>query len=521
MLESCILKSVKYIVIARERRVTAAIQSGTIATESWIATSQRLPFGFARLLAMTSGDDEYMPRFALFFLFIRLPLDYCVVVAAALTAYFLRFTTFVDWRPAQQLIPFDRYVLIVCTVAIFWVAAFALAGLYRQRRQRTVDELWRVFMASSAAIMAVVILIFFRREFFASRFIVLAAWGLSVLFVAIERICVRIVELQLLKRGYGHRRVAIVGTGTSATALLRAIQRESGLALRVVATHPRFDERAEVALLKERRGSGLDELIVADASLISPADAERLLRFVDETQVGLRYSADLFAARRTSLAFVSIGGVPLLEIKQTPLDGWGRIYKRSFDVVVSFFLLLICAPLMAAISLCVTLNSSGPVFFIRKRVGERGTLFSFFKFRSMRVGAPESLVERKKLSERPGIVPKLKEDPRWVTPFGRFLRRWSLDELPQFWNVLIGDMSLVGPRPHLPEEVADYTSSQKKLLTVRPGLTGLAQISGRADLGFTDEARLDLWYIEHWSPLLDLAILLRTPLVVFDKKGAY
>jgi exopolysaccharide biosynthesis polyprenyl glycosylphosphotransferase len=461
-----------------------------------------------------------MPRFALFFLFIRLPLDYCVVVAAALTAYFLRFTTFADWRPAQQLIPFDRYVLIVCTVAVFWVAAFALAGLYRQRRQRVVDELWRVFMASSAAIMAVVILIFFRREFFASRFIVLAAWGLSVLFVAIARLCVRIVELQLLKRGYGQRRVAIIGTGTSAAALTETIRREPGLALRVVATHPRFDERAEAALLQERRGHGLDEVIVANAST-SVADAERLLRFVDETQVGLRYSADLFAARRTSLAFVSIGGVPLLEIKHTPLEGWGRIYKRTFDVVFSFFFLVIFAPLMAILALCAAIDSPGPIFFIRKRVGERGALFSFFKFRSMRVGAPESLVERKKLSERPGIVPKLKEDPRWVTPFGRFLRRWSLDELPQFWNVLIGDMSLVGPRPHLPEEVADYMSSQKKLLTVRPGLTGLAQISGRANLGFNDEARLDLWYIEHWSPLLDLAILLRTPLVVFDKKGAY
>ncbi|TAL20060.1 sugar transferase [Patescibacteria group bacterium] len=460
-----------------------------------------------------------MKRFALFFLFIRLPLDFLAVVAAGLSAYFLRFTALADWRPAVQLVPFDRYAVIVFSLAPFWILFFAAAGLYRGRRLRAVDEFWRVLMASAAAIMAVVILIFLRREFFASRFIVLAAWALTFLFVIVERIFIRAAELILLSRGYGRRRAAIIGSGESAAALTEAIRREPGLALEVVTRFPHFDEAAERALRRERSGRGLDELIVVNTAL-SPEEANRILRFLDETQVSLRYSADLFAARRAGMEFVTIGGVPLLEIKPTPLEGWGSIYKRIFDIVVSFLLLIIFSPVILFSALAVWIETGRPVFFRQRRIGERAASFSFIKFRSMRVGAEKEWQRLRKTSERPGPVPKIKHDPR-VTRVGRFLRRWSLDELPQLWNVLTGEISLVGPRPHLPEEVAQYSPDQKKLLIVKPGLTGLAQISGRADLPFADEARLDLSYIEHWSPLLDLAILLRTPLVVLGKKGAY
>lgn len=461
-----------------------------------------------------------MRRFALFFLFIKLPLDYLAVVAAGFAAYSIRFGTLAEWRSAQALIPFDQFSTLIFALAGLWIVAFAWAGLYRARRSRAVDEFVRIFMAASAAIMAVVILIFLRREFFASRFIVLAAWGLSVVFVIVERIIVRLVELQLLSMNYGKRRTAVVGAGASAEGLALAAEKEPGLAMSVVARFPRFDSRAEAELRRVRQKLGLDELIVTDTKL-NDEDAKRLLRFVDETQIALRYSADLFAARRASLEFVTIAGVPLVQIKQTPLEGWGKIYKRGFDIVISFFCQVLLSPLLLAVALAVWFESGQPVIFRQCRIGERGEKFSFLKFRSMKVGAEkdwERVVRRR--SERPGPVPKIKNDPR-VTRVGRFIRRSSLDEMPQFWNVLTGQMSLVGPRPHLPAEVDEYAPEQKKLLNVKPGLTGLAQISGRAELSFDDEARLDLWYIEHWSPLLDLSILLRTPLAVLGKSGAY
>ena len=460
-----------------------------------------------------------MRRFALFFLSIRLPLDYLAIVVAGLAAYSIRFGTLAEWRNAQELIPFERYLFLVFVLSGLWIAAFAAAGLYRSRRLRAVDEYARVFMASSAAIMAVVALIFLQRELFASRFIVLAAWLLSIVFVSIERLIVRVVELVLLSQGFGRRSVAVIGDGASLEALVKAAAEEPGLAMKVVAKFSRFDDRAENELRKIRKNKGLDELIVLNPK-VPDLEAKRLLRFVDETQVTLRYGADLFSARRISLEFVSIGGVPLLEIKHTPLDGWGRIFKRSFDIVAGVILLVMFSPIIAFVAIAVWLESGSPIFFRQERVGERGEIFSFIKFRSMRVGAEKEWAKLKRQSARTGPVPKIKDDPR-VTRFGRFIRRWSLDELPQLINVIVGDMSLVGPRPHLPEEVARYESEEKKLLEVKPGITGLAQISGRADIAFADEARLDLWYIEHWSPLIDIAILARTPVVVLGRKGAY
>lgn len=461
-----------------------------------------------------------MRKLGLFFLFIRLPLDYLAVVLAGITAYFLRFSTFVDWRPAQQLISFPRYMEIVVWLSFLWIAVFVLSRLYSARRQRIVDEAVRVFMSSSAAIMAVVILIFLQREFFTSRFIVLAAWVLSFTFVMVERFLVRMLELVLLAQGFGRVRAVVIGSGASADAIIQAMKDEPGLALQLVGHYAKFDAKAEAALRRMRLSHGLEEIIVADPSIVD-ADAERLLSFMDETQVQLRYSADLFATRKVSLAFTNIAGVPLLQIQHTPLEGWGKIYKRVFDIFVSFVLLVVTSPIMLVIAVCIKINSRGPVFFVRERVGEEGKRFKFYKFRSMKFGAPEDLKTRKKLSERAGTIPKIREDSHLITSVGRFIRHYSLDELPQFLNVFLGHMSLIGPRPHLPEEVNTYVSWQKRLLIIKPGLTGLAQISGRANLDFSDEARIDLWYIEHWSPRLDFAILLRTPLVVLTRKGAY
>ncbi len=280
-----------------------------------------------------------------------------------------------------------------------------------------------------------------------------------------------------------------------------------------------------------KKNGNVDEIILADPEA-SREMTLRLLEFTDFNQLGFRYSADLFETAVGRSVIHMFAGIPVIEVKKTPLDGWGAIYKRIFDIVASLLLIIITLPIQILIAIALFIEQPGRVLFSRlpdgsktMRVGEGGKLFHYFKFRSMVKDAhkyrfdPEFI--KKYGNQREGTpLFKLANDPR-VTPVGKFIRKFSLDEIPEFYLVLLGRMSLVGPRPHLPEEVERYRPEHRKVLTVKPGITGLGQISGRADLDFEDEVRLDVHYIEHWSPWLDLYILLKTPLVVLFRKGAY
>lgn len=460
-----------------------------------------------------------MKRLELFFLFIRLPLDYAAVLGAALAAYFLRYEVFAGIRPATQIIAFDNYLALTAAIALLWVVFFALTGLYLPRL-RIMDELARVVNGCSTGAMAVVAIFFFSREFFASRFIVLAAYGLAIVFVAVVRLLVRSVQMGLWTAGIGSRQIAIIGSGRPAEAVMSEIKLHPSSGYLFVGRFAALDDQAEGELRRLAKRRGVDEVFLLDAK---PADdaVRRILALADELHLTVRYSTDLLGARRAAFDVTAVAGVPLVEIKKTPLEGWGRIAKRAFDLIVGLILFILTLPFMVLIALAVAVDSRGPIFYIRKRVGEEGRLFPFLKFRSMRVGAPENVAERRKYSVRTGPVPKLADDSEWVTRVGRFLRRWSLDELPQFLNVVLGQMSLVGPRPHLPDEVAGYASHHKKVLSIKPGITGLAQISGRADLSFDEEVALDTTYIERWSMKMDLGILFKTPFAVIKRRGAY
>jgi len=213
-------------------------------------------------------------------------------------------------------------------------------------------------------------------------------------------------------------------------------------------------------------------------------------------------------------------GRPLLRTIATPLSGWARVVKRLLDTVGSALLLVLLAPLLLVIAAAVRLTSRGGALYASQRVGRDGKLFTIYKFRSMRMGAEHERAALAADNHRTdGPLFKIKNDPR-VTPFGRVLRRWSLDELPQLWNVLRGEMSLIGPRPHLPDEIAEFTPQLKRLLRIKPGLSGLAQVSGRSDLSFADEMQLDLYYLDNWSLLLDAVIFLKSIAVVVGGRGA-
>lgn len=209
--------------------------------------------------------------------------------------------------------------------------------------------------------------------------------------------------------------------------------------------------------------------------------------------------------------------MPVVEVVSIGLGPWGRVLKRSFDVIASVFLICVLSPVLLAVAFVIWVSDFHAPVYRSVRVGRLGKTFSMFKFRSMRPDADKLKAKLLQKNERPdGPLFKIENDPR-ITRVGRFIRRFDIDELPQLFNVLLGDMSLVGPRPHLPEEVGQYLESQKRVLTLKPGITGMAQVNGRHRNSFEDEVRFDVFYIENWSLSLDVKILFKTVAVVFSK----
>lgn len=467
-----------------------------------------------------------MRRLELFFLVIRVPLDFLAIFGAALAAYFLRFgTIYADIRPATQIISFSNYVLIAILVSAIWVGLLAASGLYSRQGYKFFEEVFKITVSISTGFALVVFFLFFQREFFASRFILLAGWILAIVFVAISHAGLRATIRILHRRGLRLRRAIIIGSGRSAQILKQTFDAHPEFGIKIAATlhsHIDFDPRS----------SNIDEIIYA-ADTWDEAVFESLARVAEDKHLTFKYAADFYNGSRASIEVTALSGIPLVELKKTPLEGWGALSKRIVDILLSFFLLVLLSPPLLLIALAVKLTSAGPVIFRNIRVGQYGGEFETLKFRTMYAersigpqfpNSEKNLEVERELIVRQGIkngpVYKIKNDPR-VTPVGKFLRRTSLDELPQLWNVLRGEMSLVGPRPHQPREVEQYSREQKKIFLIKPGITGLAQISGRSDLSFDEESRLDLYYMEHWSHSLDLTILLRTLAAVLRKKGAY
>lgn len=471
-----------------------------------------------------------MKRVELAFTAILVPLDYLLVYAAALTAHRVRFGWFAEVRPALFEMPLKDYLLVAAGVAMLFVVYFAFAGLYGVAGPRRLRmEISRVFLACSTGIMTVIAVFFFRAELFNSRFIVLAAWAFAVLYVTLGRIAVRLLQRLLLRFGIGTHKVALIGGDDRvADALVDAFAVHKALGYAVVKRARAFDDETMREIEDLAKRGEVDELLVT-AGDMSREGLTDLLGFAYSRHLGFKYTADLLSTYARNMDTITLAGHPVVEIKDTRLDGWGRIYKRVFDVIGSIALITLTSPIMLLTAIAIKLDSKGPVFFSTLddgspslRVGEHGKPFRYLKFRSMKPGTHE--MRYKELAEQNeregGPLVKIKDDPR-ITRVGGFIRKYSIDELAELFLVLKGDMSLVGPRPHLPEEVAKYTDAQRRVLSVKPGITGMAQVSGRADLTFDEEVRLDTYYLEDWSPWLDLIILAKTPYVVIARKGAY
>lgn len=459
-----------------------------------------------------------------------MPVDYLMLVAAAFTAYFLRFASgFAELRPAISVIPYGWYLILSFSVPAAWILIFALNGLYKLEERKFFDDIPKIIFACSTGTMLLIALIFFRREFFASRFVILAVWVLSMIFVIAGRSVMSFVGYVLRSRGIGSVKTCLIGKGRTAEILKNELVSNRIFGRKISGIFTEFNEPTKKELQNLKNRGLLDEIIFAGEP--DKKTHESLRIFCEEQRINFKYSADSFSQSTKNFSMSAIAGIPLVEIRRTQLDGWSRIYKRIFDIIGSVILIILSSPIMVLVALAIKLErgARGPVLWSRlddgspaKRVGEDGKLFHYFKFRSMKKNTHNMRYkELSELNTRAGTpMVKIKNDPR-VTRVGTFIRHCSLDELPEFFLVLKGDMSLVGPRPHLPEEVENYKNNYKKVFSIKPGITGLAQISGRADLDFEEEIKLDNYYIENWSLWMDLYILLKTPFVMLSKKGAY
>ncbi|MDP3985150.1 MAG: sugar transferase [bacterium] len=468
----------------------------------------------------------------LFFTAIRVPVDYLLLLIAALLTYFIRFESFRTILPATSIIPPAEYIRITLVVAGGWVLLFAANGLYTTRRMRFTEEIGKVIFGCATGFVAVLLYLVFTQELFTSRFLILGTFLLAIIVVTIGRLLLRAIERITLTSGLGTIRLVAIGAESERAVFRSEFSKNSGLGYRLISEYETLNDEAVEQIKVFHKKEEIDGIFIADAALV-PSIGLDAANLAEDLHLRFFYSADLFAAASVNRTTHTLAGTPVIETRRARLDGWGRILKRVFDIIISGILLILLSPALAIIAICIAIETGRPILFKNERVGERARTFDTLKFRSMyqkdSIGKQfpnhehalkyeAELIEKQSI--KTGPLYKIKNDPR-VTPIGRFIRRWSLDELPQLWNVFRGDMSLVGPRPHQPREVEKYARHHRHVLAVKPGITGLAQISGRSDLDFEDEVRLDTYYIENWSPVLDLIIILKTPLVVLKRHGVY
>jgi exopolysaccharide biosynthesis polyprenyl glycosylphosphotransferase len=452
--------------------------------------------------------------------------DMVMLGVAFPVAYFLRDRWAV--APTGGLFPIATYWPFLAASLLVWQLASWTANLYRA--YRTLGILHEVLrLARTFVILAVVIAAgqFALKQHELSRLFFALYFATAFALLVANRVGVRLAARAARRRGYNTRAFAVVGSGEMAESVVQTIaaHREwgyvlAGYVLDVGTAPPRG---AHVLGRLDEMGRILEDHVVDEVVFALPRErldaVEEAALVCDEQGVGVKVLLNVFPNRIAKLAVEEVDGIPVLAFSSTPGDAGALAGKRLFDIAVSALVVALGAPLWLAVAAAVKLDSRGPVLFRQRRVGQNGREFWVYKFRSMYDDAEARRAELEHRNEMDGPAFKIADDPR-VTRVGRFLRKTSLDEVPQFWNVLKGEMSVVGPRPPLPAEVKRYQRWQRRRLSVRPGITCTWQVSGRNELDFAQWMELDLRYIDNWSLWRDLEIVLRTIPAVLLGRGA-
>ncbi len=476
-----------------------------------------------------------MKRSEIFFSIILVPLDFLMLLAGFSLAYYLRNSGFVitpdlgtdlgsvvNYGINGQILPYENYLRYISYIVPVMLGIFGLTGLYAMRGKLPWgNRILRIFIGVSVGLFFILLLFLLRNDFFLPRSTVLYAWIFCTLFVIAGRLAVWGLQAILRRFNIGVIRLAVVGDLRNLSRILKSLRSTPHSLYRIEQQYKSLDVDE---IIRQLDADNLDELLIINERY----NVEELIKLRNhciEHQVGFSFVPSLFTELQSSFVIRTEMGLPAVEVQPTPLDGWGRVVKRIFDIFGSIFFIILFSPIFLIIMVWMKLADPGPMIYTNERLGKDMQPIRVWKFRSMKVeycdgpGYSGAARFQKYLDTHPDAakewkeMSKLKNDPR-ITAIGKVLRKTSLDELPQFFNVLLGTLSLVGPRPiyrnELNDEVAKFGEAARILFTVKPGLTGLWQVSGRNQLSFAQRITLDVYYIENWNLLNDLWIILRT-----------
>jgi exopolysaccharide biosynthesis polyprenyl glycosylphosphotransferase len=468
---------------------------------------------------MLKEKETVLRRFVLF-------ADACVLTLAYLFAFWFYHLL------SETSFPLFRYWLALVFAIPYWVLALYANGMYHSSRTRSYLEiLWAVAKSAVVTFLLLGTFIFLLKLTFMSRQFFLLFMSLSTGFIWLEKSIIFMSSHYLRRQGLNTRRLLIVGTGKRAVQFIKrvdqhpewgfeflgAIDDEPSRGIRQVGRLKVVGALEDIPKIFHR--DAIDEVVF----LVPRSRLNALQGAIDDCEtegVVVTVAVDLFDTKLARSSVTELDGLPLLHFRTTRAKEWELLVKRLFDFTASGLGLMVLSPLFLVMTVLIKATSKGPVFFKQNRLGLAGRRFTLFKFRTMRQGAHAVLSEVPDLNAM--TTPEFKEKKTaWITPVGRFMRKFSIDELPQLINVFVGHMSIVGPRPTVPDEVEKYKDWQRRRFSMKPGITCLWQVNGRNNIAFEEWMKLDLEYLDHWSLWLDAKILLKTVPVVLFGIGAY
>jgi len=468
---------------------------------------------------MLKERESVFRRFLIF-------VDACVLAAAYLLAFLFNLLL------SDLAVPFLKYWLTLAFAVPYWCLSLYANGLYQSMRTRTYLEiLWALVRAAAMTFLLLGTFIFLLKLTFVSRLFFLLFMGFSFLLIWAEKTIIFMSSHYVRRQGLNTRRLLIVGSGKRAIdfvhrvdqhpewgfEILGAIDDEPGRGIHNVGRLDLIGTLEDIPKIFHR--DAIDEVIF----VVPRSRLNALQGAIDDCEtegVSVTVAVDLFDTKLARSSVTELEGLPLLHFRTTHAKEWELLIKRFFDFAASGLGILALSPLFLIMAILIKATSRGPVFFRQDRLGLAGRKFTLYKFRTMRLGAHDVLSDVTDLNSM--TTPEFRaKKTRWITPIGRFMRKFSIDELPQLFNVFIGHMSIVGPRPTVPDEVEKYKDWQRRRFSMKPGITCLWQVNWRNNIAFEDWMKLDLEYLDNWSLWLDAKILLKTVPVVLFGIGAY
>lgn len=474
-------------------------------------------------------------------------LDALLITIAFYLAYYLRYVVLGDnpvlnaihnnlfENPGSKynfkLVAFESFASLEVCIVIGLIAILAMRRLYTIRLTGSwFRQVWTIIVSCTIGLALLIAYFFVFQPSSSSRLLVPFLWAIAVVMLCLGRLVVSGIMGILYRLGLGETRLLVVGSGRLGKTIMQNIAASPNLGYSLVGfLHDLNEPPSDFGRFKmlgtlDDLGTVIRTMQIDEVIIALPAQmhhyAVRTVKMCERLGTSFKLIPDLYELSLSRIDMEAIDGIPLISIKQVSLNKVQRIIVRMIDICVALLVLGLGLPIWLCIGLVIKLTSPGPIIFKQPRVGLNGQIFYMRKFRSMYRDADQRLAALMAQNEAQGPIFKMKKDPR-ITPIGKFIRSTSLDEIPQLLNVLTGDMSLVGPRPALPSEVARYEEWQRGRLAIKPGLTGLWQVRGRSDISFDEGVLMDLYYIENWSLRLYLQTLLRTIPAVMLRRGAY